>query len=121
MFQTSLINLLYYSRLLSTSFLMNVADIYRPPVVIVALRELDHLFISYLVKLIYVQFLHVLVILISSCSHHQPQSFLVCNCFCHFWCVIHFSSPYSLSSESRDEILFRGGGCDSSCICKLGL
>jgi hypothetical protein len=36
---------------------------------------------------------------------------------CHFWFVICFSSLKSLSSESRDEILFRGEGCDSSCIC----
>jgi hypothetical protein len=27
----------------------------------------------------------------------------------------------SLSSESRDEILFRGEGCDSSCTCKLDI
>jgi hypothetical protein len=33
--------------------------------------------ISYLVKLIYVQSFHVLVILISSCSRHQPQIFSV--------------------------------------------
>jgi hypothetical protein len=31
--------------------------------------------------------------------------------------VICFSSLKSLSSESRDEILFRGEGCDSSCAC----
>jgi hypothetical protein len=37
MFQTSLINLSYYSHLLSISFMMHVADIYRLPVVIVAL------------------------------------------------------------------------------------
>jgi hypothetical protein len=60
--------------------------------------------ISYLVKLIYVPSLHVFVILISSYSRHQPQS-----------------SLKSLSSESRDEILFRGEGCDSSCVCKLGI
>jgi hypothetical protein len=39
---------------------------------------------------------------------------------CYFWWVICFSSLQSLSSESQDEILFRGGGCDSSCACKLG-
>jgi hypothetical protein len=36
MFQTSLISLLCYPYLLSTSFVMNVADIYRPHVVILA-------------------------------------------------------------------------------------
>jgi hypothetical protein len=35
--------------------------------------------------------------------------------------VICFSSLKSLSSESRDEILFRGEGCDSSCICNARL
>jgi hypothetical protein len=38
---------------------------------------------------------------------------------CHFWWVICFSSLKSLSSESRDEILFRGEGCDSSCTCNV--
>jgi hypothetical protein len=33
--------------------------------------------------------------------------------------MICFSSLKSLSSESRDEIIFRGEGCDSSCACKL--
>jgi hypothetical protein len=37
MFQTSLINLSNYPHLLSMSFVMNVADIDRPHVVIVAL------------------------------------------------------------------------------------
>jgi hypothetical protein len=36
---------------------------------------------------------------------------------CHFLIGSCFSSNKSLSSESRDEILFRGGGCDSSCTC----
>jgi hypothetical protein len=40
---------------------------------------------------------------------------------CYFWWVICFSSLKSLSSESRDEILFRGGGYDSSCTCKLDI
>jgi hypothetical protein len=31
--------------------------------------------------------------------------------------MICFSPIKSLSSESRDEILFRGEGCDSSCTC----
>jgi hypothetical protein len=61
MFRTSFINLLCYLHLLSLSFVMNVTDIYRPYVVILALWELDHLFHSYL------------VILISSCSRHQPS------------------------------------------------
>jgi hypothetical protein len=54
MFQTSLINLSYYPHLLSISFVMNVADIYRRHVVILALGELDHLSLSSLVKLIHV-------------------------------------------------------------------
>jgi hypothetical protein len=29
-------------------------------------------------------------------------------------------TPYSCFPESRDEILFRGEGCDSSCTGKLG-
>jgi hypothetical protein len=33
--------------------------------------------------------------------------------------VICFSSLKSLSSESQDEILFRGEGCDSSCTCNV--
>jgi hypothetical protein len=40
---------------------------------------------------------------------------------CYFWWVIYFSSLQSLSSESRDEILFSGEGCDSSCVCKLDI
>jgi hypothetical protein len=77
MFQTSLSNLLCCPHLLSMSFVMNVADIYHRHVMILALRELDHLFLSYLIKLIYVLSLHALVILISSCSRHQFQSSLV--------------------------------------------
>jgi hypothetical protein len=77
MFQTSLINLLCYPHLLSMSFVMNVADIYRPHVVILTLWEFDHLLLSYPVKHICVQSLHALVILILSCSRHQPQSSLV--------------------------------------------
>jgi hypothetical protein len=73
MFQTSLINLSNYPHLLSMSFVM-----------ILALWEFDHLFLSYLVKLIYVQSLHALVILISSCSCHQPQSSLVWLLFATF-------------------------------------
>jgi hypothetical protein len=117
MFRTSFINLLCYLHLLSISFVMNVADIYHPHVVISILWELDHLSFFSLVKLIYVQSLHVLVILISSCSRHQPQSSLVWLLPVIFWFVFCFSSLKSLSSESRDEILFRRGGCDSSCTC----
>jgi hypothetical protein len=80
MFQTSLINLLYYPHLLSISFVMNVADICRRRVVILALGELDHLSLSFLVKLIHIQSIHALAILISSYSngfYHQPQVPLV--------------------------------------------
>jgi hypothetical protein len=80
MFQTSLINLSYYPHLLSISFMMNVADIYHPHVVILALGELDHLSLSSPIKLIHVQSIHALVILILSYSngfHHQHQSSLV--------------------------------------------
>jgi hypothetical protein len=48
---------------------MNVADIYHPHVMISALRELDHLFLSSFVKLIHVQSIHVLVIFILSYSN----------------------------------------------------
>jgi hypothetical protein len=68
MFQTSLINLSCYPHLLSISFMMNVADIYQPHVMISALRELDHLFLSSFIKLIHVQSIHVPVIFILSYS-----------------------------------------------------
>jgi hypothetical protein len=80
MFQTSFINLSCYPHLLSISLVINVADIYRPHVMISTLRELDHLSLSSLVKLIHVQSIHALFILISSYSndfYHQPQSSLV--------------------------------------------
>jgi hypothetical protein len=67
---------LVLSLLLSISFVMDVTDIYHPYVVILALRELDHLFLSYLVKPIHVQSIHTLVILILSYSdgfYHQHQ------------------------------------------------
>jgi hypothetical protein len=79
-FQTSLINLSYYSHLLSISCVMNVADIYHRHVVILALWELDLLFLSYLVILIHIQSIHALIMFISSYSngfYHQPQSSLV--------------------------------------------
>jgi hypothetical protein len=44
MFQTSLINLSNYSRLLSMSFVMNVVDIYHHQVMILTLWEIDHFF-----------------------------------------------------------------------------
>jgi hypothetical protein len=82
MFQTSLINLSYYPHLLSISFVMNIADIYRPHVVILALWELDHLFLSCLVILIHVQSIHALVILILSYSNGFYFSSVIA--FCHF-------------------------------------
>jgi hypothetical protein len=82
MFRTSFINLLFYPHLLSMSFVMSVsvANTYRSHVMILALRELDYLFLSYLVILIHVQSIHALVILILSYSndfYHQHQSSLV--------------------------------------------
>jgi hypothetical protein len=77
MFRTSFINLLCYLHLLSISFVMNVADIYHPHVVMSILWELDHLSLFSLVKLIYIQSLHTLVTLIWPCSRHQSQSSLV--------------------------------------------
>jgi hypothetical protein len=68
MFQTSLINLLCYPHLLSMSFVMNVADIYRPHVVILALEELEHLSFSSLV---------ILISLYSNSFYHQHQSSLM--------------------------------------------
>jgi hypothetical protein len=122
MFQTSLINLSYYPHLQSISFVMNVADIYRPHVIILALWELDHLSFSSLVKLIHVQSIYALITLISSYSngfYHQPQVSLV-------WLLYATSDGWFASlplrvfrPESRDEILFRGEGCDSSSTCKL--
>jgi hypothetical protein len=66
MFQPSLINLSYYPHLLSMSFVMNVADIYHRHAMILALRELNHLVLSDLVKLIYVPFILALATLILS-------------------------------------------------------
>jgi hypothetical protein len=123
MFQTSLINLSYYPHLLSISFVMNVANIYRPHVVILALWELDHLSFSSLVILIHVQSIHALIILILSYSngfYHQHQSSLVWLLPATFdgWFA---SLPLKIfRPETRDEILFRGEGCDSSCTCNLG-
>jgi hypothetical protein len=85
---------------------MNVADIYRPYVVILALWEFDHLSLFSLVKLIHVQSIYALVILILS----YPNGFYFFGVIasCYFWWMICFSPIKSLSSESRDEILFRG-------------
>jgi hypothetical protein len=124
MFHTSLIHLSYYPHLLTISFVMNVADIYRFHVMILALWELEHLSPSSLVKLIHLQSIHALAILISSYSngfYHQHQPSLV-------WLLFATSDGWFASlplkvfrPESRDEILFRGEGCDSSCTCKLGI
>jgi hypothetical protein len=81
MFQTSLINLSYYPHLLSISCVMNVTDIYRPHVMISALRELDHLFLSSFVKLIHVQSIHVLAILILSYSDGFYFSDVTASCY----------------------------------------
>jgi hypothetical protein len=82
MFQTSLVNLLYYPHLLSMSFVMNVADIYHRHMMILALRELDHLFFSYLVILIHVQSVYALVIL----QWLLPSTSIIPSviAFCHF-------------------------------------
>jgi hypothetical protein len=80
MFQTSLINLLYYPHLLSISFVTNVANICRRRVVILAPGELDHFSLSSLIKLIHIQSIHALAILIliySDGFYHQHQSFPV--------------------------------------------
>jgi hypothetical protein len=58
-------------------------------------------------------------------SRHTPMTFTIninlfrCDCFLLLLMVICFSSLKSLSSESRDEILFRGEGCDSSSTCNV--
>jgi hypothetical protein len=124
MFQTSLINLSCYSHLLSISCVMNVADIYRPNVVISTLWELDHLSLSSLIKLIHVQSIHALVILILSYSngfYHQHQPSLV-------WLLFATSNGWFTSRplrvfrpDSRDEILFRGEGCDSQVLVMLDI
>jgi hypothetical protein len=93
-------------------------------VVILALWELDHLSLSSLVILLHVQSIHALVILISSYSngfYHQHQSSLVWLFPATFdgWFA---SLPLRVfRPESRDEILFRGKGCDSSCTCNLDI
>jgi hypothetical protein len=114
MFQTSLINLFCYTYLLSISFVMNVADIYHPHVVILALWGFDHLSLSYLVILIHVQSVYALVTLQWLLPSTSISSGVIA--FCHFWWVIYFSPIKSFSSESRDEILFRGEGCDSQVL-----
>jgi hypothetical protein len=124
MFQTSVINLSYYSHLLSISCVMNVADIYRPHIVI-SCCDLSSMRtwsppLSSLIKLNYVQSIHALVMLISSYSngfYHQHQVSPVWLLLATFdeWFT---SLPLRVfHPESRDEILFRGGGCDSSCTC----
>jgi hypothetical protein len=115
MFQTSLINFLCYTHLLSMSFVMNVTDIYHPHVVILALWEFDHLFLSYLVKLICIQSLHDLVILISSCSHHQPQSSLVWLFLATFdgWFT---SLPFRVFRPNLGTRFFLGGRAVTMCL-----
>jgi hypothetical protein len=117
MFRTLFINLLFYPHLLSMSFVMSVANTYHSHVMILALRELDHLFLSYLVILIHVQSIYVS----SYSSRHTPTAFIInlkllwCDCFLPLVMSDLLLFLKSLSSESRDEILFRGEGCDSSC------
>jgi hypothetical protein len=120
MFQTSLISLLCYPHLLSMSSMMNVTDIYH-------LHDCDlnsiktwspfSLFSHHTHPCtIYLRSRHTpLVILQRLLSSTSIFSGVIASCY--FWYVIYFSSLKSLSSESRDEILFRGEGCDSSCIC----
>jgi hypothetical protein len=76
-FKHRFVNPLYYPHLLFMSFVTNVADICRRHVLILALGKLDHFSLPSLIKIIHIQSIHALVILISSCSRHQPQSSLV--------------------------------------------
>jgi hypothetical protein len=82
------------------------------------LWEFDHLSFSFLVKLIHIypcsRYTHLATLQRFLPSASTFSGVIVFCCFC--W-VICFSSLKSLSFESRDEILFRGEGCDSSCIC----
>jgi hypothetical protein len=116
MFQTSLNGLLCYPYLLSINCVMDVTDIYhkrtRSP-----FSHFSHQ-------------THPCTIHLYSCHTHlvifqrllrSTSTFSGVIAFCYFWWVIYFSSLQSLSSESRDEILFRGDGCDSSCACKLDI
>jgi hypothetical protein len=111
MFQTSLINLSYYSHLLSMSFVMNVTDIYHPHVVILTLWELDHLSLSSLIKLIHIQSIHAFVILISSYFngfYHQHQPSLVWLLFVTFdgWFT---SLPFRVFRPNLGTRFFLGG------------
>jgi hypothetical protein len=121
MFQTSLISLLCYLYLLSTrfcdechrhlSFSWLWSQFYENLITFLSLLSS---------KLIHIQSIHALVILISTYSngfYRQHQSSLVWLLPATFDGWFAFLPLKSLSSESRDEILFRGGGCDSSCIC----
>jgi hypothetical protein len=116
MFQTSLINPSYYPHLLSINFVMNVADIYRPHVVISTLWELDHLSLCSLVILIHVQSIHAFVILISLYFNgfyrqHEVSLVWLLPAIFDGWFA---SLPLKVfRPESRDEILFRGEGYDS--------
>jgi hypothetical protein len=83
MFQTSLINLLYYPHLLFISLVMNVTDIYRPPVAISTYENLIT-FLSLLSSYLYM-YNPSMLSLYSSC--HTPTAFTIninllwCDCF----------------------------------------
>jgi hypothetical protein len=126
MFQTSPSNLLCYPHLLSMSFVMNVADIYHRHGDLNFMRTWSPFSFfsrhthSLCQLLCHRQSIDALVVLLSSYSngfYHQHQSSLVWLPFVTFDVWFAFLPLKSLSSESRDEILFRGEGCDSSCIC----
>jgi hypothetical protein len=111
MSRTSLINLSYYFRLLSISFVMNVADIIILMIVISILWELDRLSLSSLVKLIHIQSIHAFVILISSYFHgfyYQHQPFLVWLLFVTFdgWFT---SLPFRVFRPNLGTRFFLGG------------
>jgi hypothetical protein len=108
MFQTSLINPSYYLPFLFISIVMNVTDIYRFHDCDLNSMRTWSPFLSYLVKLIYVQSFHILIILISSCSRHQPQSSLVWLLFATFdgWFV---TLPLRVSHPNLGTRLFLGG------------
>jgi hypothetical protein len=111
MSRTSLINLSYYSRLLSISFVMNVADIIILMIVISVLWELDRLSLSSLVKPIHIQSIHAFVILISSYFngfYHQHQPSLVWLLFVTFdgWFT---SLPFRVFRPNLGTRFFLGG------------
>jgi hypothetical protein len=121
-FQTSLINLLCYPHLLSLSLVINVADIYRPHIVI-SWCDLNSMRtwspFSPFPQLLHIQSIHAFIILISSYSngfYHQPQVSLV-------WLLFVTSDRWFASLPLRvfrpnlgTRFFLGGGGCDSSCI-----